>query len=438
MEPLRIKDNSKIEKSAFSEIPVLTSRIADRTLGQLEKDGIFLFPERIYDAEDLAEDQMILKSANDQYQSSNVVGFLGCGEERLVIASRFSQGTQDYFFQYLLERVMDFPNFMDFQTDVNQENRIFNLLMFLFPHYLRLAMRKGVFKTYIRRDYNDGNVKGSIDIARHIAKNTPFTGKIAYSQREYSYDNYLTELIRHTIEYIKRKSYGAQILSKVKEQVWEIISVTQDYEPCDRIRVIAANKQNIVRHAYYREYRALQHLCLLILQHQKHQIGTGTKQVYGVLFDAAWLWEEYVNLLVSDQFYHPMNKTGKEGQYLFHASRGLIYPDFLSRDALHRVVADAKYKPVGNIGNKDYLQILAYMLRFDAKQGYYLYPEAGNLDDVRMQINKGTSYEKNVEPRPDLFVIKHGLQIPASAKNYDQFVVQIQKAEIQFKAKLNI
>ena len=437
MDLLRIKDNSRILKTEFSEIPILTSRIADRTLGQLEKDGIFVFPERIYDAEDITEEQMILQTVNDTYVSSNVVGFLGCGEERLVVGSRFSQGEQDYLFQYLLERVMDFPNFMDFQTDINQENRIFNLLMFLFPHYLRLAMRKGLFKTYIQRNYNDSNVRGTIDIARHIAENTPFTGKIAYSQREYSYDNYLTELIRHTIEYIKRKSYGVQILGKVKDQVREIVAATQSYEPCDRSRVIAANKQNTVRHAYYREYRALQYLCLLILQHQKHQIGTGAKQVYGVLFDAAWLWEEYVNLLISDQFYHPMNKSGKDGQYLFDGGRGLVYPDFLSRNAANRVVADAKYKPIGNICNRDYLQVLAYMLRFDAKKGYYLYPEAGDVDDLKLQINRGSTYENNVEPRLNFSVIKHGLKIPCNAGSYDQFVIQIQKAECEFKSELN-
>ena len=41
----------------------------------------------------------------------------------------------------------------------------FNFLLFLFPHYLKAAMRKGLFKKYIRRSYNDGNVKGTIDIA---------------------------------------------------------------------------------------------------------------------------------------------------------------------------------------------------------------------------------------------------------------------------------
>ena len=84
-------------------------------------------------------------------------------------------------------------------------------------------MRKGLFKKYVRNRYNDGNVKGTIDIARHIEKNTPFTGSVAYSQREFSYDNNLMELVRHTIEFIKRKPYGNKLLKKAKDEVKQIV-----------------------------------------------------------------------------------------------------------------------------------------------------------------------------------------------------------------------
>ena len=89
----------------------------------------------------------------------------------------------------------------------------------MFPVYLKSALRKGVFKTYFRHEYNDSNVKGIIDIPRHISKNIPFVGNIAYSQREHTTDNYITELIRHTIEFIKRKSYGNLILAKAKDEL---------------------------------------------------------------------------------------------------------------------------------------------------------------------------------------------------------------------------
>jgi len=436
MKILRVKDNSKLKQDIFSDIMGIAGRISDKTLEQLEREGVFIFPEILHNAEDLTEDQMILRSVNDCFFTGNVMGYLGYGNERLIIGSRFGDDDNDFFFQYLLDRVLDFPNIVDLKTDADQNNKLFNLLLFLFPYYLKTAMRKGLFKRYIRRRYNDGNVKGTIDIARHIAKNTPFTGCVAYGQREFSYDNYLTELIRHTVEYIKKKPYGNNLLFKVKDEVELIVEATPGYEQYDRLKVIDENKKSIIRHAYYREYRALQHLCVLILQHQKHQIGSGSRQIYGILFDGAWLWEEYVYSLIDDIFYHPMNKSGKGAQHLFERNAGLIYPDFISRDNKTRIIADAKYKPINNIGTRDYLQVLAYMFRFDAKEGYYLYPETDNINDLILRLNSGSTFENNVEPRNEIFIKKHGLKIPVGTDKYASFVQKMHESETVFRQEL--
>lgn len=432
MKLLKIKDNSQYNQEDFSSIEYLINKISNKTLGQLEREGVFVFPESAKDTKDLTQDQMILKSINDTYRSGNVMGFLGCGNERLIIESRFSREGEDYFFQYLLDRILEVPNVVNLESDADQDNRLFNFLLFLFPYYLKNAMRKGLFKKYIQHNYNDKNVKGTIDVSRHIEKNTPFIGNVAYSQREFSYDNSLMELVRHTIEFIKGKPYGNRLLIKVKEEVKLVIDATPKYELCDRQKVIEQNKKNAIHHAYFREYLSLQRLCLLILQHQKHQIGLGTKQIYGILFDSAWLWEEYISTLVADFFYHPMNKAGLGAQRLFAENVGLIYPDFVGKDSQNRIVADAKYKPIDNIGNRDYLQVLAYMFRFDAKVGYYFYPEADGSEDLKLLLNCGVTFEHNVAPREDISITKHGLKIPMNAINYADFVTEMKRSEQNF------
>ena len=176
----------------------------------------------------------------------------------------------------------------------------------------------------------------------------------------------------------------------------------------------------------------------------------GTRKVYGILFDGAWLWEEYVNTLLEDVgegFEHPRNKSGKGSEWLFRtvdefdsfgnkvksgSLQGKIYPDFIGKDKYNRVIADAKYKPMDNIGNKDYLQVLAYMFRFDAKKGYYLYPEVGLESDLHLRLNRGVSFEKNVVPRDDISVIKHGLKIPNDVENYAEFCEMMDVAEKEF------
>lgn len=128
-----------------------------------------------------------------------------------------------------------------------------------------------------------------------------------------------------------------------------------------------------------------------------------------------------------------MNKGRKGVQRLFDGNIGEIYPDFISRDNKKRIIADAKYKPIKNIRNRDYLQVLAYMFRFDAKSGYYLYPEAEGANDLRLWMNRGSTYESDVMPRDDVSITKHGLKIPANIANYDEFVKRIHDNEHEFK-----
>ena len=100
MSRIKIKDNSRIPKESLSGISLLTSKIADKTLEQLEKEGIFVFPEILRDANDITKDQMILQSVNNYYLSSNVMGFMGLGDEKLIVESRFSGNGRDFLFQY--------------------------------------------------------------------------------------------------------------------------------------------------------------------------------------------------------------------------------------------------------------------------------------------------------------------------------------------------
>lgn len=359
------------------------------------------------------------------------MGYLGIENEYLEIDSRFSVGDKDYFLQYLLERVLDIPNFVSLSTEISKDEKLFMLLVFLFPYYLKKAMRKGIFKSYICNEYNDKNIRGKVDVDRHIKENSLFIGNIAYTKREYSFDNYLTGLIRHTIEYIKSKSYGNRLLRKVREEVNIILKSSRGY--LDKASVIEKNRQKTVRHAYYSEYRELQKLCILILKKEKYSFEGSGRKMYGILFDGAWLFEEYINLLIGDSFYHPMNKEGIGKQYLFSGNIGMVYPDFIGKDIENRVIADAKYKPVDNIGNKDYLQMLAYMLRFDSKRGVFLYPETLDNNIKTLTVNRGLTYEDNVKQRDNTYVLKYGLKVPQYADSYSDFVDKIKVNEDKLK-----
>ena len=74
------------------------------------------------------------------------------------------------------------------------------------------------------------------------------------------------------------------------------------------------------------------------------------------------------------------------------------------------------------------------MFRFDAKSGYYLYPEAEGYNDLKLWMNCGSTYEANVMPRNDISITKHGLKIPVDAKDYSEFIARLKIQEQEFRS----
>jgi 5-methylcytosine-specific restriction endonuclease McrBC regulatory subunit McrC len=199
-----------------------------------------------------------------------------------------------------------------------------------------------------------------------------------------------------------------------------------------------------VNHPYFTKYRELQKLCLQILRREKTTFGGKDNEIHGLLFDGSWLWEEYVNTLVSDKYWHPKNKEKIYKQYLFKNEKGedegKVYPDFISKakDSSNRVIMDAKYKR--DISGGDYLQLLAYMYRFDSKCGLYIYPdESGKNTDKPYKLLRGVNIEgeekscgerSGNENDPQIYIIKIGLGIPQKSETFNLFKKSITENEI--------
>lgn len=111
----------------------------------------------------------------------------------------------------MLQKVFSI-NLFDYKYSSGSNGEL-DLLMFSFSLLLKKALAQGLYKQYQIFKRNDENIKGMIDVSRHINQNIPFNGKISYKSRERTFDNFLTQLIRHTIEYIKTKPFGKLILN---------------------------------------------------------------------------------------------------------------------------------------------------------------------------------------------------------------------------------
>lgn len=402
-------------------------KIADVKIKDLsfeDNPNLLIFPRDLNcHGDKISESNIISMNHRDEISTSNIMGFIGINETQIDIKSRFAKDDgADYFLHYMLQKVFAI-NLFDIKHSSNKEN-IFDFLVYLFPYFLKKALAQGVFKKYQKNEYNDARVRGSIDFNRHMKYNIPFRGNVAYNVKEHSHDNELTQLIRHTIEFIKTKKHLSFILNndlETKECVAQINMATPSYNMRERNFIINKNLR-LLYHPYYSAYTALQKICLQILRHKTIKFGKEKDKVYGVLFDGAWLWEEFLFTILKDYgFKHPKNKDVSGGFRMFRDAKSdddiddnyrRLYPDFYKDD----FVIDAKYKHLeSGVGREDLYQLVTYMYCKKATNGAYIYPcKDKNIKAFKYQL---VGYEGFINVVP--------FYVPQSANSYEEFVYLI-------------
>ena len=194
-------------------------------------------------------------------------------------------------------------------------------------------------------------------------------------------------------------------------------------------------KQNLKPkvHPYFLKYRDLQQLCVRILRHESLKYGKEENKVYGILFDGAWLWEEYLNTILKNlNFKHPKNKESKGGVRMFEKpsdedyfdnNSRRMYPDCYRKD----YILDAKYKHLnGNVGREDLYQVVSYMYCIDAPLGGYVYPDDGhNILKKYKLAGKGTQYLGN--EGGVISVIP--FQVPQNSEDWNSFATAMKLSE---------
>ena len=414
---IQISDNSRkdFEPKQLEGIRAL-SGLPIKSIQQNGNPNLLVFPHSLSDCPDKIQDSMIFTiEGENTLVTGNIMGFVGYKNTRLRIHSRFAKtDEQDFFLHYMLQRVFA-VNLFDLNYTSDQTS-IFDFLIYLFPAFLKRAYRQGLYKEYQTHHYNDTHLRGRIDMAQQIRKNIPFSGNIAYQTREYAYNNDVTQLVRHTIEYIRLHPYANGILQNdadTKEAVNAIVQATPTYNRQERLKVINRNLRPIW-HPYYGEYRYLQQLCLQILRHEELKYGTTNDEIYGILFDGAWLWEEYLNTLFAPiGFLHPRNKDSQGAIWLFNNPKSAPrYPDFYKQD----FILDAKYKDytdkrVSEVDRDDLHQLITYMYIKQAAHGGLVYPSISS--DTALSPAKLCGYGGTIS--------LYGMTIPQSVSSWSDF-----------------
>lgn len=446
---LELRDNSAKTIQIPDDKLESIQELAKFTLEDLQAAGVSIFPPPSGADEDegykrgLTRNDSIVslyesnRKGGYEVKTNNLVGFVSFQGTPITIRSRFAEqdGNDDFFLHYLMLKTMRLST-IDLPMPVSDSESILNLLLLLFPSYLTRAVSQGIFKQYQRFHYNDYRPKGTIDVARHIKCNVPFRGKIAYNTREQSYDNPVTQLVRHTIEVIRNKPGYSSLLNlspEVASAVRQIELATPSYVRKELVAVVNANHRPC-SHPLLTEYLPLQQLCLKILRNENEglRFTITDDEVYGVLFDIAFLWEEYLATILEPLgIEHPRNRERQGVIYTAKDKLFANYPDFYrkaSDEPSADLVLDAKYKPYESYqpSKEDIFQLLRYMYVLRAPQAMLLSP-AHKDEQVRSHYEL-YGYGGTIDVK--------FLTIPQDAQAFDKFYQRMAQSEARFLAEL--
>ena len=394
-----------------------------KELSDNEDSSILIYPQSFSDTSDEIGEQVVFEITKRdadgnpvEFWTKNLVGFISYKGQEITISSRFSGEKNDHFLYYMLARVSGI-NLLNLDFGSQNNDNGLNLMLFLFPKLLKEALGQGLFKQYIYREYNDANIRGHIDINRHIRRNIPFNGRVAYRSREFSYDNPVTQLVRHAIEWIKISPWGQAILNSdetTRSYLQEIIAATPTYEARLRQEIINQNLRPAT-HPYYTSWLPLQEFCLRLLRYESLSYGADKKnKIHGLLIDAAWLWEEYIGLVLSEETGIKHYTRKNSHFHLFKDEEGSfqkIIPDYYDGD---KIVADAKYIPLNRSRDLDadraapiYYKTIMYMYRFNTSKGFLFHPV--RHDETQEKNVVSETYQ--IDGRDDCSLTKVGLVV---------------------------
>jgi len=298
----------------------------------------------------------------------------------LEIKSRFDAGGKQLFLTYLLTKVFG-GTFVDISIPTDTQSLWDMLLAFHFKRQFSRAAIVGLYKQYEVFNHNDLRFRGKFDLNRHLKNNLPCLGHLAYSTRDISFDNPINHLICHAFLRIYRKWPGIfSGDSEITGFLQKLEQNTPSWEPHHLAQLLRSRDlYSPIKNSFFASYyEPLRRLSLAVLSDEGADLyaSSQTEDVEGVLFDGAWLWEEYINTLLRDEgFQHPENKTKRGAIQIFQDNKSYPrYPDFYRKTS----VLEAKYKGIipSKIDRDDMHQMVTYMYLRKASIGAFLYPQS--------------------------------------------------------------
>ena len=144
------EDNSRRSIDWQDDDKINIEKISSHKISELRSDSdstLLIFPFDLDQYGDNIKNEVVCKIKDNNIHTGNIMGFVGVNDTQITIRSRFdSSQREDFFMHYMLQKVFSI-NIFDLKHSSSNES-VFDFILYLFPYYLKKALRHGVFKQY--------------------------------------------------------------------------------------------------------------------------------------------------------------------------------------------------------------------------------------------------------------------------------------------------
>lgn len=320
--------------------------------------------------------------------------------------SRFDDENSN-FLMYVFQKAFHINGKIYDEMNIDgRKNRTWDfLLMVIFVRQLHDAMKKGMYRQYQEYEHNDFNVKGRIDVSRHIKENGMLSnGKVCYVTREYTVDNHMNRLFLKAFQCLRGR-YRQQIHNYLlqddlmKKGINFLKNEVSGWREISEKQILKQTGKKIV-HNVYKDYEPLRKTSIAILKRMGvNNFVHDHCSTTGMLIDMPGLWERFLHHTI---FSKVSGNTSpyRQQEYPILDQKRVIKPDFLiSGDQGNVAVVDAKYKMSWSDiydnrnwekSRNDVFQVLSYMYCLRCDYGGIIFPHHSQkeADGIRM-LNVG-------------------------------------------------
>lgn len=338
----------------------------------------------------------VFKDQDGVLRTQKYIGLFEYQGTQVVIGSRFDVSgpagapRPPFFLQYLMENFLgESMLFLEDVGGICGGDLFDGLLAAKLAVQLQRAWKKGRLRAYRTFRYNDSQVKGQLDVPRHIRENMGLkNGRIAYQTREYSLNNAWNILFLQAAAAARARHPA--LLRRLEEELPEFQAALQglqrDIPNWSRPRqdwVLEHTRQKI-SNPIFRDYEGVRPTARSILRRMgADPFAAGHSQVVtGAFLDIDRLWER----LLEERLFRGAPTPFAQLPQPVPDSWRTIRPDFFWKDL--GVVLDAKNRPVwsrtlrqetwSEFVREDVHQVLGYMITLECKVCGVIFPMTGD------------------------------------------------------------